>query len=1236
MNIRNLFTRVLLLIPSALMAQQSPYLEHLSDYIENLSVFEKNQEPGRAYFIPTSHLSLCGQWKFLWTENPYLTPKNFYRTDFNDKDWNHIEVPSNWEMLGYGDKMFRNVSAPFHVDVPHVPKDYNPTGAYRKSFILPKEWTGKQIFLRMEKVASASFVWINGKEVGYNEGAQEPAEFNITPYLKPGKNLIAIHVIKYCDGYYLEGQDYWRLAGIFDDILIYSTPNTRLADWHITTSFNGNYKKALLKADIDVKQYDENLNRNYKVSGELCTIEGNVIQNLSIADLHIKGKTDKQISISTTVKSPKLWSAETPNLYLLKMQLRDDKGNIIDETQNKIGFKETKIVGSTFLLNGMPIKVKAINSHMQHPEWGHVMKENVIRKDFDILKKFNFNAVRTSHYPPVNKYLELANEYGLYIIDETGDESHATEWVSDSKDFTDMYRERVRRMVLRDRNYPCVLFWSAGNESGEGSNIAEVIKEGKKYDMTRNWMYGGNAFSHPAEEIIGPRYPLPEDYEIRVGMDADKNDHRPSFMDEYLSVAGNGGGGMDEYWKVIYAHSRTMGGAIWDFVSPGLQEHIREVMDMSTYHTPVNLMGNAKIEKYRKGHILNLNGHDEWAEVYRQDNVEIRGNKLTLTMDVCPGKLIDDCGSFLTKGSNQFGLQQRGNDKIDFYIFTDKKYILTAKLPNNWKYNWHNLTAVYDGNTMRLFIDKKQAAECTAKGNIKNLPYPVNIGRNAETHDCETNVAICDAKIDNVGIFADTINQFDFDKTKAALWLDFENVQDKGTFYSYGIGARTYGCIWPDRTIQPEMWQMKKTLQPIDFSWADDNDFKIQIWNHNSFLPSDIYQIKWMLKEDTTTIQQGYIMDCIKPLEKKLISLPIKMPSIKKGDEYRIEFNVLQKDKQLWADKGFKVAWEQLELPWKKIEISNIKRPLDILKTEETDSIAVIKGPEFAYTFSKKEGKLISMRYHNKELITDAPVLNVWRAPLANEMDSWTVGREDSRSWNNLYGKRTATEQFTYGMDHLTNVLSNFQLQKYDDKITVIVHSFSIPEYNLKRQNSGFDNYFTYGILSDGTIELEHIVLPFGELPKWLFRIGLSMQFPKNMNEVKWYGRGPQENYPDRKTGYPIGIYSTDVKSMYEPYLLPEDYGLRTDNRWVEISGNEGIGIRFKANNLFNFNIYPYTTENLTKATYIYQLKESNNMTFNLDYSTSGVGCTACSILPFYKTTVTRYDRKITITPFCK
>ena len=692
-------------------AQQKKYLDHLSDYIENTSVFGWNQEEGRAYHIPEKHISLNGDWKFFFSDTPEGIPSDFYKENFNDKAWSLIPVPSNWEMQGYGDKLFRNVHAPFKANPPFVPKEYNPTGAYRKTFTLPASWENDQVFLRLEKVASASFVWVNGQAIGYNEGAQEPAEYNITKYLKPGKNTVAIHVLKYSDGYYLEGQDYWRLAGIFDDVWLYATPSVRLFDWYVVTDLDDTYTDADLKLQVDIKKYTEEVSIDYRLKVQLWDDRKELVTELNSDPFKIESIGKKRLDLSRLIKNPKKWTSETPYLYTLKMSLLTMDGAEHDAIATRMGFKETEIRGEAFYLNGVLLKVNAQNSHMQHPEMGHAMTEDIIRKDFEILKRFNFNAVRTSHYPPVNKYLELADEYGLFVIDEAGVEAHATEFVSKKPEFTEMYKERVRQMVLRDRNHPSILFWSAGNESGEGFNIGEVVKEGRKYDYTRYWMYGGNAFAHPAEEIIGPRYPTPIELEMQVGICPDSSDIRPSFMDEYLSVAGNGGGGLDDYWRVIYAHPRTMGGAIWDFVSPGLTEPVRLLNDKSPYQTPAHIMGNARLVKESKGNVLDLNGHDQWVEVYRQSNVEITGDQLTLTCDVYPRKLISSCGSFITKGSYQFGLQQQGEDSLDFYLYTDKRHILRVKLPVDWENNWHQLSGVYDGKAMAVYIDQKKVGE---------------------------------------------------------------------------------------------------------------------------------------------------------------------------------------------------------------------------------------------------------------------------------------------------------------------------------------------------------------------------------------------------------------------------------------------------------------------------------------------------------------------------------------------
>jgi beta-galactosidase len=861
---------------------------------------------------------------------------------------------------------------------------------------------------------------------------------------------------------------------------------------------------------------------------------------------------------------------------------------------------------------------------MQHPDLGHAMDESTIRKDFEILKQFGINCVRTSHYPPVAKYLELADEYGLYIIDETGDESHATEFVSANVAWEPMYRERVRKMVLRDRNHPSILFWSAGNESGEGANICAVIDEGRKLDPSRSWMYGGNAFAHRCEEIIGPRYPTPFELKTEVGMVPESADPRPSFMDEYLSVAGNGGGALDDYWEVIYNYPRIMGGAIWDFVSPGLREPIRSLTDDSGNKVPAHLMGRAKIVEGHQGKGLDLNGHDQWVEVYQDKTLEMDGDELTLSMWVFPRSLMSMGGTLLTKGNFQFGLKQIGADSIEFYLYTAKKEQLRAALPKSWLQKWHHLAAVYNGKSMAFFIDKAKLAEKPVKGNLKNFPYPLNIGRNAELDGQETKNYLCDAVIDQVGIFAkarEVSELFEAGselKNKATLWLDFEQEQKGGEFFSYGIGARTYGSIWPDRVAEPEMWQMKRSARPVEARWSNREKLEVELLNRHFFTNLKAYDSKWNLEENGISIASGKIQSSAEPQSKEKLVLPILKPVLKAGATYLVTLNFHLKEATKWAPKGFEIAWDQLEMPWEvpASQLQAVKQgePLKVTKQENQ---LVISGSNFAYSFSQTDGRLQSMQYKGKELLQQGPRLNVWRAPLANEQDDWTTYSVNVIPKPEGYGNQISTAWYALGLNKMKYLLETFNHSETDGKVKVHVHEIALFGNTDK---AGFDNDMVYIISQDGTIQIDHAINPSGKMPVWLPRIGTAWVLNKELQQVEWLGRGPQENYPDRKTGYRIGRYKSTVEEMFVPYLLPEDCGLRTDNQWVRLLNSEGTGLEFYANQVFNFNCYNYTTENLSKSKYTYQLTKSDGLTFNFDYQTTGVGCTARAVFNKYQT----------------
>ena len=1253
----------LCLLALALPVGAQSYLDRLSDYIENTSVFEENQEPGRAFHIPAQSLSLNGTWKFGYFESPAEVPADFFKPAFNDRKWGTIEVPSNWEMQGYGQAVFRNVSAPFYIvppeeirnrfrrrfqeDVPpfavQFPKapEFNPTGAYRTTFNLPRDWKGEQVFLRFEKVASASFVWINGQEVGYNEGAQEPAEYNVTKYLKPGKNTLAVLVLKYSDGYYLEGQDYWRLAGIFDDVTLYASPQARIWDWQVITDFGPDFVDSDLSVAVTLRGFDVQ-GSGYQVKATVSK-DGKNVAEMNGGPIAIGPGSCQVVNLAAKVKAPEKWTAETPALYRLDLVLRDADGKVVDQVDKRIGFKKTEIRDGVFYLNGQPVKVSAQCSHMQHPTLGHAMTEEVIRRDMEILKQFNFNGVRTSHYPPVNEYLDLADEYGLYIIDETGDESHASEYASSLPEFKEMYRERVRRMVLRDRNHACVLFWSAGNESGEGENIAEVIQEGKSLDPTRYWMYGGNAPKHPAEDIVGPRYPIPLELELGYGLDT--KDMRPSFMDEYVSVAGNGGGAMDDFWEVVYAYPKLMGGAVWDFVSPGLTERVRTLKDQSPNAVPAHLMGQAKLVKGRTGKAVDLNKQDQWVQLYRADALEIAGEGLTLTLDILPRKYNVSGGYLLTKGENQFGLRQWRNERLDFYLDNGQKQVLSAPLPADWEGRWHNVTATYDGKEMRIYLDGALAASQPMTGAIRNLPLSVCIGRSEDGCGQDTNVFTCDALIDNAGVFAEAVAPGVFDPSKAAVWLDFEEETDEGTFWSYGLGARTYGSIWPDRTPQPEMWQMKKSTQPLSFRLLDADQGTVEVWNRSRFLNASHYVTTWTLTADADVVASGELPLDVAPMDRKIVRIQLPHPQAVPGKEYRLTVSsVLAKD-EMWAPKGHEVSWDQFELKaWNIAAVPQIVSGK--VGLSEKNASYVVSGEGFSYAFSTVTGELVSAVVRGKEMMAKPLKLNVWRAPIANEVDGWggsSAGRVNAPGYSAVghTSQILAAHYYAAGLDRMASHPIQVTAREAGDDVVVEVRTLALlgsedkqlDAYISGRSYSGFEESYRWIVAGDGTLTLHHKVNPQGSMPAWLPRMGLTLMLDKSLDQVEWHGRGPQASYPDRKSGYRLGIWQTDVASMYEPYLMPQDYGLRTDTRWVRMTDASGCGLEFSMDQPFAFNAYDCTTDNLTKAVYQFDLQRGGDITLNLDYATSGVGDTARGILGAYRAYPTAYERTIRIRP---
>ena len=1223
---------------------QNKFPADIYQFIENPDVIEMNQEPGHVPIIAykntemalsckkdktQGYLSLNGIWKFKYSENPATTPPDFFKASYDDKKWNNISVPGNWEMQGYGDPMFRNVSQPFKTNPPKIPHDYNPVGSYRTTFSLPADWKGKQVFLRMDGSTSATFVWLNGKEIGYNQGANEPAEYNLTTFLTTGTNSLAVQVYKYSDGTYLEDQDFWRLSGIFRDVCLIATPSVHIRDYFVTTDLDKQYRDANLLIKCDLKNYLNHPANEFRIKASLLDKDQHQVQESVMSEvINLGASGSQEVVLNTLVKNPDKWSAEYPNLYHLTLELISTKGKTEEVISAPIGFKEIEIRHQALYLNGMAIKLNGVNSHMQHPTLGHAMDTATIRKDFMLMKQFNINCVRTSHYPPVQEYLEMADKMGIYIVDETGDESHATEFISDKPEWKKAYVERVQKMVLRDRNHPSILFWSAGNESGAGKNICEVIKEGKRLDPTRFWMYGGNTEDVdwrnevPCEEIFGPRYPTPYELETRIAQVPESQDPRPSFMDEYAAATGNGAGGLDEYWNLIYKYPRLTGGAIWDWISPGMTEKIRLLKDESPYQINTSIKGRAIFADGKFGKSIELNGHDQWIETYQDPALDITGNKLTLSFWVRPNPWNGN-GTFLVKGDYQFGIVQKDEKRLDFYVTDQKKIELTATLPDGWVGNWHHIAGIYDGEEMFLYIDGKKVANCPFNGKITNKPFPVSLGYSTENEGPEYSQNMSNARFDRVAIFDEAISvdrllsdDSPSIRKSARLWLDFENEKIEGEYFSMGIGARTYGLVWPDRTPQPELWQVKKSAQPVHVEWVNQEKGIVEITNRYAFTNLNQLKCSWQLESENRVLQKGDLNFSLIGGEKIKLAVPFQKPELNSGVAYRLLLSFKTKEDKLWAKSGHEVAWEQLELPWFLPKLSEKSKITSVVGVAEADGKLIVKGPDFSYKFDKQTGNLEGLNFAGVDFIQQGPVLNIWRAPLVNETDPWANSGSQLKDRQPGMGNGPVNNWYTLGINRLTYKLDQIQWSKNEDgDVLVLVNNHA----DGTTYRTAFSNNFVYKISPNGEMEIKHTVTPHGIMPAWLPKVGLKWILNPDLENITWNGRGPFENYPDRKSGARLGIFACNISEFSEPYLKPQDYGCRTDNQWVTFRNRVGLGILFSGDQLFNFSAQVYDTDQLTRAQYPYQLKKSDGITFDFDYATSGVGCTAISVLNEYR-----------------
>jgi beta-galactosidase len=583
------------LIPTSVKTPKKKILPVSQNPWENETMFAINKEPGRAtshsfpsteklkadisfekpWEMPSSewYISLNGMWKFNWVKQPSERPSDFYKKDYNVSSWKEIPVPSNWEMHGYGTPIYTNITYPYKNEPPFIlpqkgftnETEVNPVGSYRRDFTIPENWKENEIFLHFDGAYSCLNVWVNGQKVGYSEGANNDAEFNITQYVNIGNNTLAVEVFRWTDASYIEDQDMFRLSGIHRDVYLYSTPKVHIRDFALNAEFTGNdFKTSNFSLKAFVKNYGNKLSQHGKLNVTLISPDGKKVNSFSQSIDAINSGTEKEYLLEATVNKPLLWSAETPYLYTVILSLTDNNGKETEAMSSKFGFRKIEIKNKRVYINNEPVFFKGVNRHDIHPQFGKAVPVESMIEDIILMKQHNINMIRTSHYPNSPKMYPMYDYYGLYVMDEADLENHGNHSISNNPTWMPAFNDRIERVIQRDKNHPSVIFWSLGNEGGNGENFTEMYKLAKKLDPTRPIHYEGK---NKIADMDSHMYPS---IERMMQFDQQQSD-KPYFLCEYAHAMGNAVGNLTEYWDYIENHSqRTIGGCIWDWVDQGI------------------------------------------------------------------------------------------------------------------------------------------------------------------------------------------------------------------------------------------------------------------------------------------------------------------------------------------------------------------------------------------------------------------------------------------------------------------------------------------------------------------------------------------------------------------------------------------------------------------------------------------------------------------------------------------
>ncbi|MEU1513493.1 glycoside hydrolase family 2 TIM barrel-domain containing protein [Streptomyces sp. NPDC005811] len=1160
-------------------------------------------------------LSLDGAWKFAHADRPDDRDPDFHRTDLDDSGWATLPVPSAWQLHGYDRPIYINITYPWwgpnglgeDAQPPTAPTRFNPVGQYRRTFTVPRGWAGRRTFLHFEGVKSAHYVWINGELVGYHEDSYTPAEYDITPYLRSGTNQIAVEVYRYSDGDWLEDQDMIRLSGIFRSVHLYSTPAVHLRDFRLDTPLGDGHTTAALSVTASVRDYGGGGAGRYAVETQLYDAGGHPVWSRPLRQaVELGSGEERTVQDEKAVPAPRLWSAEHPYLYTAVLRLRDPAGRVIETLSHRVGLREFVLRDGLMRINGKPVSLRGTNRHEMHPVRGSALTRADLVEDIRLIKRLNINTVRTSHYPNNPLWLELADEYGLYLVDETNLETHGIrgQYPGDHPEWTAACVARAQNMVHRDKNHASVVIWSLGNEAGGGSTFTAMHDWIRSYDTTRVIQYEGD--DRPGiSDIRSEMYDTPARVEARA---QDTADTRPYVMIEYAHSMGNSTGNLTEYWDLIRGHDVLQGGWIWDFVDQAL-----------SWPTPARTLFTESGPAALTGEIVNPSGgfsRDKGvsgATVFARDpRLDLTGS-LTLEAWVTP-HVTGYHQPILVKGDTHYSLKQSGRT-LEFFIHGSGQWISASwAVPDDWTGREHHVAGVYDADagTLTLYVDGTvRATRATTVRPAVNTA-PLSLAGDVDNATREFSGTIRAARVHARALTAAELASDDRGPGDDGVrfWFDAATVEvtekrPRGkTFMAYGgdwgdnpnDGAFSGdGIVLADRGLTGKSAQVKRVYQAVHARPASGERLAPgdPVTLTNEYLFTDLRDVDghWELLADGRTVQRGRLSrDRLRlpPLSAKDITVPFAPPrDPAPGTEYFLNLSFTTRETTPWAAAGFEVARQQIPVDAGGPAVTPVPLAhVPALTHEDGATSVTVTGEAFSVTVDKRTGVITSYRAGGSSLIVSGPAPNFWRAPTDNDRGNGQHTR--NQTWRDAGARRRVT---------------GTAVRALRDRAVEIRVTGSLPTTTESAYTT------TYTVFGNGEIKVDHTLHPGAAGLPYLPEVGTLLFLPARLEHLHYYGRGPEENHWDRNDATDVGLYSGTVTGQWTPYLRPQENGNKTDVRWVALTGGDGPGLLVSGEPLLEFNASHFTPEDLSVgARHDYQLTPRREVVLRVNHRQMGIG----------------------------